>query len=215
MLVDHIFIFSSRAGKEADDLIHFGFTEGSSRVHIGQGTINRKFYVDNFFLEILWVCDETEIQSKITSKTKLWERSQFLVNHHSPFGLCFVNTKDTDTLFNDSEIYQPHYFPKGMSIDFISNETQPQLPLTFRLPYRGKQQKTNEPRNHANGIQTLTKVTFGIVNKNVQNNFTNFIESQSNVHFETSNKHHLTLEFDNHQQGKEKNFRELNLTILY
>ena len=33
MEVDHIFIFSDNQGKEAQELIDFGFTEGDSRIH--------------------------------------------------------------------------------------------------------------------------------------------------------------------------------------
>lgn len=48
MEVDHIFIFSNNQGREADELINFGLTEGSNRVHPGQGTRNRKFYFEIF-----------------------------------------------------------------------------------------------------------------------------------------------------------------------
>jgi len=64
MTIDHIFIFTTDFGKIADELIEFGLTEGSGRVHIGQGTTNRKFYFDNFFLEIIWVHNEKEINSE-------------------------------------------------------------------------------------------------------------------------------------------------------
>ena len=107
MEIDHIFIFSCANGKEAGHLVEFGLTEGSNRLHLGQGTTNRKFYFDNFFLEILWVVNEKEIQSKLTAKTKLWERSQFETNGSSRFGLCLVNSSSTDQLFMSSEIYQP------------------------------------------------------------------------------------------------------------
>ncbi len=53
MKIDHIFIFSNEHGKEANELVELGFTEGSNRVHKGQGTTNRKFYFENFYLEIL------------------------------------------------------------------------------------------------------------------------------------------------------------------
>jgi len=215
MTVDHIFIFSNQAGEEADDLTHFGFTEGSSRIHLGQGTINRKFYFENFFLEVLWVRDEAEIRSETTAATKLWERSQFAINNHSRFGLCFVNTEETDNLFQNSKSYQPNYFPEGMSIDIIPNEDQSQLPWTFRLPYRGKQKKTTEPINHTNGVQQLTKVVFDSADVNLKNQFINEIEKNSFVRFKASHKNHLTLEFDQHRQGKQKEFPELQLTILY
>ncbi len=215
MLVDHIFIFSTQTGKEADDLVRFGFTEGSSRVHSGQGTMNRKFYFENFFLEILWVHDKTEIQNDVTAPTKLWERSQFAINDYSPFGLCFVNTEATDLLFQEAKQYQPNYFPKGMSIDIITNEAQPQLPWTFRLPYRGTQQKTTEPINHINNIQQLTNIVFEVADASLENSFVKTIEKNSYVHFKASHKNHLTLEFDQNKQGKQQEFPALQVTIVY
>ena len=63
MDIDHIFIFTDDNGKVADQLIEFGMTEGSNRIHAGQGTTNRKFYFDNFFLELLWVYDTNQIKN--------------------------------------------------------------------------------------------------------------------------------------------------------
>ncbi|UHG94724.1 VOC family protein [Spirosoma oryzicola] len=73
MEIDHLFVFSANQGQEANELLEFGFVEGSSRVHMGQGTTNRKFYFDNFFLELLWVIDEQEVTSELVAPTKLWE----------------------------------------------------------------------------------------------------------------------------------------------
>src|SRR4051794_34154336 len=58
MDIDHIFIFTDNKGRIADELVSFGLTEGSSRVHQGQGTTNRTFSFENFFLEIVWVHNE-------------------------------------------------------------------------------------------------------------------------------------------------------------
>ena len=215
MEIDHIFIFSNNDGKEADKLVEFGFIEGSSRIHPGQGTINRKFYFENFFLEVLWVIVETEIQSELTSKTKLWERSQFDKNDFSPFGLCLVNSELTDKLFEDSQIYQPNYFPKGMSIDIITNEKNPNLPWTFRLPYRGEIKAHNEPTYHENGIRQLTHTEFEIKLSNDQKGFKTYFQNSENIDFKKGQRNHLTLEFDNKSQKKEIVFKELNLTIKY
>lgn len=215
MEIDHIFIFSNNKGKEADDLVEFGFTEGSSRMHPGQGTINRKFYFENFFLEILWVIIEEEIQSKLTSRTKLWERSQFEKNGYSPLGLCLVNLESTDKLFKKSEIYQPNYFPKGMSIDFITNEKYPKLPWTFRLPYRGEKKSHSEPTKHSNGLKLLTRAEFEIPINNHETEFGNYFQSFESIEFKKGNRTHLTLEFDEISQGKSRVFKGLNLTIKY
>ncbi len=215
MEVDHIFIFSSARGEEANSLIEFGLTEGSSRLHPGQGTKNRKFYFENFFLEILWVVNEKEIQSELTAPTKLWERSQFENNDHSPFGLCLVNAASTDQLFETSKIYQPNYFPEGMSIDFITNQEYPKLPWTFRLPYRGEKKPHTEPTEHANQIKRLTRVEFEMPTLNYGTKFVNHFQDVDLIEFTTGNRMHLTLEFDNMRQGKTREFLELNLTIKY
>ena len=215
MEVDHIFIFSNNRGKEASDLIEFGLTEGGNRLHSGQGTTNRKFYFDNFFLEILWVVNEDEIQSELTEKTKLWERSQFEKNGNSRFGLCLVNSKSTDNLFEKSEIYEPNYFPKGMSIDIITNEQNPNLPWTFRLPYRGKKKKSNEPIEHLNGIKSLTKVEFKTQTDSKKIDFEDAFKNVENIKFTKSDSLSLILEFDNIAQGKVKEFPELDLKIKY
>ncbi|GAB5408439.1 MAG: VOC family protein [Balneolaceae bacterium] len=215
MEIDHLFIFSNDQGKEADQLIDFGFTEGSTRIHQGQGTKNRKFYFKNFFLELLWVIDEYEIQSESTSVTKLWERSKFQLNGNSRFGLCLVNSSSTDKLFKKGSIYQPEYFPKGISIDFIANENNPTLPWTFRLPYRGKQKSHSEPTSHSNGIQLLTKTEFEISSHDLKSPFISHLKELSNIKFKKSERSHLTLEFDNVLQRGIKEFPTLGLTIKY
>lgn len=215
MEIDHIFIFSNNNGKEADNLVNFGFTEGSSRIHPGQGTTNRKFYFDNFFLEILWVIDTKEIQSEATAVTKLWERSQFDKNDYSRFGLCLVSSNRTDELFTKSQIYQPNYFPKGMSIDIITNERSPELPWTFRLPYRDGKKEHNVPIEHQNEIKRLTKAVFEIKTDNGKTEFENYFQKEENIEFNKSKRTYLTLEFDNNIRGKIKEFSELNLKIKY
>uniref|UniRef100_UPI00404B5531 hypothetical protein n=1 Tax=Gelidibacter sp. TaxID=2018083 RepID=UPI00404B5531 len=66
-------------------------------------------------------------------------------NHFSPFGLCIVNSDETETIFENAFRYQPDYFPQGMKIDIIKNEDQSDLPWTFRLPFIGK--KTRKRTN--------------------------------------------------------------------
>ncbi|WKK77058.2 VOC family protein [Marivirga salinae] len=214
MKIDHIFIFSSNSGEEANELVQFGLSEGSSRIHPGQGTKNRKFYFGNFFLEILWVVNEEEIQSELTRRTKLWERSQFRRNGNSPFGLCLVNSELTDELFQKSEIYQPDFLPKGMSIDILTNEEYPSLPWTFRLPFRGEGKEHNEPIEHQNGIKNLSGVEFEILTEKGGIEFKNYIR-KSPIKLKKGNRTHLTLEFDNLSQNKSKEFESLNLTIKY
>lgn len=214
MNIDHIFIFTDDNGKVADELVDFGLTEGSNRVHVGQGTINRKFYFDNFYLEILWVHNEEEIKSAQTKPTGLWQRADFKNNNFSPFGLCIVNSEDTEMLFEKSFKYQPDFFSKRMVIDIIKNENQPHLPWTFRLPFKGQNKHDNEPTNHQNEISVLTKTIFEykFIAANV---FLDNFKNEDNIQFVKSSRYWLNLIFDNAIQGKKKEFEKLNLTIEY
>lgn len=214
MNIDHIFIFTDDNGKIADDLVDFGLTEGSNRIHVGQGTTNRKFYFDNFFLEILWVHNLNEITSDKTKPMGLWQRAEYKTNHFSPFGLCIVNSDDTETIFKKAFKYQPDYFPQGMGIDIIKNEDQIDLPWTFRLPFKGQKKAEHEPTKHKNEISVLTKVIFEYKSIS-ENTFLDHFKNQNDIQFLESSRHWINLIFDNRKQGKKQDFEKLKLTIEY
>ncbi|SIO13555.1 hypothetical protein [Algoriphagus halophilus] len=211
MKIDHIFIFSSNSGVEADELVKFGLSEGSSRIHPGQGTTNRKFYFENFFLEILWVQNQVEIQKERTKPTKLWERSNFKNNEYLPFGLCLINDEDSELIFTNSSTYQPVYFLDGKAIDYI---TEPQLPWIFRLPYKGYKIEINEPLVHPKKLKKLTKTTFRTP---IVNELTESIQKLSGgtINFLKSNEVDLILEFDDAKSNQEIRFENLSLTLQY
>jgi hypothetical protein len=214
MDIDHIFIFTEGKGKAADQLVSFGLTEGSSRIHKGQGTTNRKFYFENFFLEILWVHDENKIKSDLVKPTGLWQRANYKTNNSSPFGLCVVNTDETDSLFEKSLKYQPDYFPSGLSIDILPNENQTELPWTFRLPFKGDKKNEVEPTVHTNGIKRLTKAQF-ICRNLLAGSFVESFKNESKIEFVAGSDLKLVLTFDDNSQRRQIQIEELNLTIGY
>lgn len=214
MQIDHIFIFTNDHGKVADQLVSFGFTEGSSRIHKGQGTTNRKFYFENFFLEILWVHDEDETKSNLVKSTGLGQRANYQTNGFSRFGLCVVNTDETNDLFEKSLKYQPDYFPVGLFIDIIPNDHQPDLPWTFRLPFKGYKKNETEPTQHLNGIKRLTRAQF-TYKKSSSNDFLEKFKNEPQIKFVPSSDLKLTLTFDNHFKKSQLDIPELNLLIEY
>ncbi|MFY8036840.1 MAG: hypothetical protein ACOVMQ_06715 [Cyclobacteriaceae bacterium] len=214
MKIDHIFIFTDDYGKVADLLIDFGWVEGSSRIHTGQGTTNRKFYFDNFFFEVLWVYNQDELRSPLTKPTGLWKRADFQKNNSSPFGLCLVNTDDTDVLFVNSYKYQPIYFPSGLALDVIQHDNNRGLPWTFRLPFKGQQTNASEPKVHPNGIRQLTNTVFEYQSQ-TENSFVDQFKKEASIHFEYSSRNWLTLTFDDGRTGRTAQFTELQLTISY
>ncbi|MEL7530882.1 MAG: VOC family protein [Bacteroidota bacterium] len=216
MEIDHIFVFSDQEGREADQLVAAGFVEGSSRVHPAQGTRNRKFYFDNFFLELLWVYNEAEIKrSAAAAVQQLWQRSQHQSNGQSPYGLCLQNAKETDDLFKNSDSYQADYFPAGMQIDTLPHLGSPQLPWTFRLPFRDAAPKSDEARAHPNGVRRLSKATFVLPSENAQHAFLQQFEEASNIDFQLSDNVGLLLEFDEQRQGILLPMSSLGVLLLF
>jgi len=215
MEIDHIFIFSTAAGHEADELAALGFVEGSSRRHPGQGTTNRKFYCENFFLEILWVVDYAELTSERLRTTQLRQRASFHQTGTSPFGLCLVNTPDTDALFAEAVTYQPAYFPPGKTIEVLPNQHRPGLPWTFRLPFTGTQTTPAEPLQHPNGIQRLTRTEFEIQGLPAHDPFVTHFQHEQALTFEPAAATRLRLTFDHHRQRREQQLASLPLLIRY
>ncbi|MEL6561992.1 MAG: hypothetical protein AAFQ94_27645 [Bacteroidota bacterium] len=215
MIIDHIFIFSDEVGNEADELANFGLIEGSSRVHKGQGTANRKFYFKNFFLEVLWVANQEEISSKSMQSTKLFERSDFQNNGASSFGLCLVNEPSSDQVFENSYQYKPVYFPPNMPIEVVTNNDYHSLPWTFRLPFKGVTENTNEPTEHSRPINRLTKAIFQYEILEGSQSFTEHFDGEEQIEYIQSDKNHLILEFDDLKEKRTKHFDSLPLTIKY
>ena len=160
MDIDHIFIFTDSKGKIADELISFGLTANESRVHQGQGTMNRTFSFENFFLEIVWVYNEQEIKSDLVKPTGLWQRAEYFKNNYAPFGLVITNNEESDHLFEKAYKYQAEYFAKGMAFDILQNSNQPGLPWTCRVPFRKEPNAERAKVNHKNKIGFLTEATF-------------------------------------------------------
>jgi len=205
--IDHIFIFSNK-GKETDELVDFGLTEGSGRTHKGIGTANRRIFFGNFYLEVLWV--ENEKEAKSVKKTEIWKRSDFKNNQYSRFGLCLKNTKETDTIFKNSIKWKPDFLPENRFVDILTNEI---MPWIFRFP-PDKNNKLDEPRDHKNGIKKLTKAVFNMTEIDFKNVISE-INGNSIVEFVKSSKKRLILEFDDRIQGKKEQIESLNLTIYY
>ena len=214
MEIDHIFIFTDTNGKIADELISFGLTSNESRVHQGQGTTNRTFSFENFFLEIVWVHNEQEIKSDLIKPTGLWQRAEYFKNNYSPFGLIIINNAESGRLFENAYKYQPEYFPIEMAFDILQNNNQPDLPWTCRMPFRREKNTERAKVNHKNKINSLSKATFEYWGSDGES-FLDQFKNEKTIQFIRSDKTWLTLTFDNTKQGLKKIFEPLQLTIEY
>lgn len=72
--LDHAFIGCRGVDAGARALRAIGLKEGSSNTHAGQGTANRRFFFENFMLELLYVDDVEVVTSALIAPTRLAAR---------------------------------------------------------------------------------------------------------------------------------------------
>jgi hypothetical protein len=161
--LDHAFVGCTANAPEAEALLQLGLVEGSSNTHAGQGTANRRFFFDNFMLELIWVADATEATNPLTSGTRLWERCSSSDPAVNPFGILFraVGESALPAPFRTWS-YSPSYLPPGVAIE-IAEGTTLQEPGLFYLPFlRGTGHLKAEPTNHALPFRRVKGLSAGV-----------------------------------------------------
>ncbi len=162
--LDHAFIMCSIGAPEGDALIQRGLVEGSRNVHPGQGTANRRFFFENFMLELVWVDKPDEAQSEQTRRTRLWERWVGREDRTtSPFGVLFCAEGDSaESAPFRTWSYHPTYLPPGDAIE-IAEGTRLEEPELFYMPnIRRGRPRRKEPTNHALDIGPILGVAVGL-----------------------------------------------------
>ena len=152
-----------------------------------------------------------EATNDITSPTKLYERSQYSKNGHSPFGLCLNYIVKDNELFHDAIMYEPTYLPKNMQIEVLTNEKALSLPWTFRWNMEQIDKQIDEEETTE---KTLTKVCFGIdkKEKEKESDYVKHLQSD-NMLFEVSKNASLSLEFNHARENKSYEFLTVPLSI--
>ncbi len=140
-----------------------GFVEGSANVHPGQGTANRRFFFENFMLELLWVANPAEARNQRTRPTRLFERCEQRDGQVCPFGIIFrpAGTPPAPPPFVTWS-YTPLYLPAGLDIQ-IADGTTLNEPGLFYLPFlKSGTARRPEPMAHALPIRRIRAVSVGV-----------------------------------------------------
>jgi hypothetical protein len=147
---------------EASALLRLGFVEGQGNTHPGQGTANRRFYFENFMLELLWVADPIEAKSERTRRTRLWDRCERREPNGSPFGIIFAPAGDQAAPAPfPTWSYAPLYLPAGMSMQ-IAEGTTLNEPELFYLPFLKRGRRDSQPVTHALPVRRTTGLAVGV-----------------------------------------------------
>jgi hypothetical protein len=194
--VDHAFIGCATGAPEGDALLRLGFAEGSRNTHPGQGTANRRFFFENFMLELVWVADQAEAQSDRTRRTRLWERCQRGDDHVSPFGIIFRSSALPPAAPPFATwSYAPIYLPPGLAIQ-IAEGTSLDEPELFYLPFLRRGAMSTEPVAHALPIRRIRAVSVGVRNREALSESSRSAEKHGLVGYFVSPQPLLEILFD-------------------
>ncbi len=217
MEIDHIFICVPPNANEAELLKDFGFTEGTANEHPGQGTANRRFFFNNAFIELLFLKDTDEAQSKLTQPTMLYERLTSESNNVSPFGICFRPSdgdNKKEALF-PSWSYKPTYLPPDLQIDVA--DTPINEPMWFFLSFAARPDKapvdSKQPLKHSNDFSELSSIKITIPKMKELSPEAKIVANTKGVKVLSGESHLLELCFNGEKDGLIKDFRP-NLPLV-
>jgi hypothetical protein len=192
----HIFICTSVGAPEAEELLSAGLIEGTPNTHPGQGTANRRFFFESGFLELLWVCDETEARSAVPASANLWDRWTRRNSDASRFGLCFSSTENSiPTMPFPLRSYQPDYLPGHRSLLFADNLTLSE-PEIFILGWsQGQSSPESEPTNHPLGLRRIHAASVGLPRKDSISNALRTVRDAGLVDVHEASAPELVVDF--------------------
>ena len=159
--MDHAFIGCRQGAPEAGALLRLGLVEGPGNTHPGQGTANRRFFFENFMLELVWVSDPVEAQNDRTRRTRLWDRCTRRDGTVSPFGIIFrPSGPQPSTAPFPTWDYAPIYLPPGLTMQ-VAEGTSLQEPELFYLPFLKRAARGSDVQ-HALPIRRICALSVGV-----------------------------------------------------
>ena len=212
--LDHIFICSSRHGKDVRALAEAGFSLGLNRIHDGQGTANALFFFDNAYLELLWVNDEVEVRSEAVRPTALWERLSWRKTGACPFGISLrpgVTVRGRAAELETWD-YEAPFLPADTTIPVVTDRYSPRAPFVFILPWGVApadypKERAASPLEHAGRRHKVTSVTVHVPCSVELSSGLQKLNDIGVVKFVHGEKYFLELELNMGKNGKGKDFR--------
>ena len=213
---DHMFICTAVDAPEAELLVAFGLTEGTSNSHPGQDTAcRRRFFFRNAVLELLWVHDACEVRSPLIAPTPLWERWRYSSTGYSPFGIrvrpSAQHAAPQPVLPFATWPYRPPYLPPEQHID-VASKTSNSEPMLFATPFGGRPdvKVPTEHRQllvHPRGVGEITAVHITLPSGGTTSHAARAVVQQTgSVSFDSGSEHLAEVEFDHGEQGQGEDF---------
>ncbi|MCP4552341.1 MAG: VOC family protein [Bacteroidetes bacterium] len=216
MEVDHIYIGTNNPDECAEKLIDFGFTEGSSNVHPGQGTSNRRFFFKNSMLELLYVSNVEEVINSRTSPLLLNEQCNNGQNT-CPFGAIFRPSLQSEQapLF-DFWLYKPIYLPEPLSIKVapVIHQNEPRF---YYLDFAKNRtdDDNSEPTTHKIGLENIFQYQITVKDHFPKSDFIETMSAETEARLIYGDDYLIELFFTKETPSNRKDFRPTIPMIIY
>jgi len=162
--LDHIFICVSEGAPEGDALAAWGWTEGPSNIHHDLGSANRRFYANNFMLELLFVRDEAALRGEAAASLALHDR--LTAPRASRFGVCLRCEAPDEPLPFATMPRQFAFLPDHITARIPDDALESDKPLTFCLSDIARPElypkEVRPPLEHAFGGRKVTGVRLSL-----------------------------------------------------
>jgi hypothetical protein len=132
MDLDHVFVLTDPGARHADRLTDIGLLEGPPNDHPGQGTSNRRFFLANSAIELLYVRDAYEANNGTGGRLRFLDRTTS--DNASPFGLITRVVSGSSGDDFPGWNYCPDYFQKNQCFRVGENSDLFEEPLCISLP---------------------------------------------------------------------------------
>jgi len=152
--LDHVFVMTKPGAGIADALVTAGFIEGSTSQHPGQGTANRRFFFNDFTLELLYVDNEHDARTGAGRELGFAERMEN--PDASRFGV--VVRSDVPVTFPHWQ-YWPDYFEGKMHFAVAASDQGLKDPLFICMPLELPTRTPPPELNYTNKGLTRCEIT--------------------------------------------------------
>lgn len=211
LYLDHIFIITNPGADEADRLAEIGFVEGNANVHPGQGTSNRRFFFNDFTIELVYVSDVDEAANGTGKELGILARSQNV--KASPFGIV-VRVPEVESVPEfPNWHYTPDYFDGKMYFYVGDNSNIIEEPLCICMPPALPRRQV--PSEYANPNWQLTSVDIDVPVEKPSETLKHF-GAMDRVRITYGKAHKIIMQFNNGHSNKKIDLSpHLPLTIEF
>lgn len=154
----HFFILTDKEDSLSKQISSIGLIEGTRNNHPGQGTANRRFFLPNSTLELIYVRDVNEALHGRGSRLRFVERVSDPIS--SPFGLIAKSATESKDVPFPGWHYYPEYFGDDQYFHVGENSDLLEEPLCVCMPTNLSRPET--PPKSENPLWTLTELRISV-----------------------------------------------------